>query len=146
MNIHVYIFSNIHLYLHIFTCTLFISIVDLSVYRCPPGCCLVHVYTSVYLGSIQGLWVYCGYQIEKCWPCVAELPVWYLFISVIHVFACVWVLCTLWRAGMWQWRWLGQQCNRTDDFPELSNGFNNKDIMMLQYNWVFSWFPHSEQG
>ena len=33
MNIHVYIFSNIHFYLHIFTCTLFISIVNLSVYR-----------------------------------------------------------------------------------------------------------------
>ena len=30
------------------------SIVNLSTYRCLPGCCLVHVYTSVYLGSIQG--------------------------------------------------------------------------------------------
>lgn len=53
------------------------QMVNLSLYRSPSGCCLVHVYTPVYLGSIQGPWVSRGYQLEKCRPCVAELFDWF---------------------------------------------------------------------
>lgn len=64
--------TNIHLYLHIFTCTLFISIVNLSVYRCPPCCCFVHVYIPLFiLAQFRALESTRGYQLKSVWPRVA---------------------------------------------------------------------------